>query len=83
MTNKAKKEEKLSAEEICKILHISKRNMRSTTSGADASKRNDPLQGLRQENPPLHRPAKRPRRIHKRQHRAPREVLHPCHLYLK
>ena len=36
MTNKTKKGEKLSAEEICKILHISKRNMRSTTSGADA-----------------------------------------------
>ena len=83
MTNKAKKDEKLSAEQVCKILHISKRNMRSTTCGADAPERNDPLQGLRQENPPLYRPAKRPRRIYQRQHRAPREVFYPRNLYLK
>jgi len=83
MTNKTKKSEKLSDEQICKILHISKRNIRSTTSGADAPKRNDPLQRLRQENPPLHRPEKRPRRIYQRQHRAPRKVFHSRHFYLK
>ena len=78
MTNKAKKDEKTLRRTGLQNLTYQQTKMR-----LDASERNDSLQGLRQENPPLHRPAKRPRSIHEGQYRAPREVLHPRHLHFK